>query len=91
MEEAGELEANGKPKTITIVVNGTPHDVPKKDELTYDEIVTYAYPDYPQNPGGTYSVTFTRGEKPKEGILAPGTWVKAKNGMVFRVNRTSQS
>ncbi|MFW8643006.1 hypothetical protein ACOJBO_10655 [Rhizobium beringeri] len=35
----------GHDKTITIVVNGTPHQVPKKDELTYAEVVTYFDPD----------------------------------------------
>lgn len=88
MEDA---DKKGEPKTITIVVNAEPHQVPKKDELTFDEVVTFAFPDFPHNPNQTFSVTYTRGDKPKEGILAPGTSVKAKDGMVFRVNRTSQS
>lgn len=81
-----------KDKTITIIVDGTPHEVPKKENLTYAEVVTLAYPDYAQHPEITYSVTFTRGHGDKpEGILAPGGKVKAKEGMVFRVNRTGQS
>jgi hypothetical protein len=81
-----------KDKTITIIVDGTPHEIPKKEILTYAEVVTLAYPDYAQHPEITYSVTYTRGpgDKP-EGILAPGGTVKAKEGMVFRVNRTGQS
>ena len=81
-----------KNKTITIVVNGTPHEVPKKEEITYAEVVTLAYPDYPQHPEITYSVTYPRGhgEKP-EGILNPGGSVKVKDGMSFSVNRTGQS
>ncbi len=81
-----------KDKTITIIIDGTPHEVPKKEVLTYAEVVTLAYPDHAQHPEITYSVTYTRGQGDKpEGILAPGGAVKAKEGMVFRVNRTGQS
>lgn len=78
-------------KTITITVNGTPYDVPKKEVLTYAEVVTYFDPTYPQHPDTVYSVTYTRGEKPKEGTLAPGGSVKAKDGMDFHVIPTSES
>lgn len=79
-------------KTVTIVVDGTPFEVPKNEYISYSEVVTLAYPDYPQHPEITYSVTYTRGhgEKP-EGILNPGESVKVKEGMSFRVNRTGQS
>lgn len=80
------------PKTVTIVIDGTPHEVPKKDELTYVEVVTLADPTYPQHPETTYSVTYTRGHGNKpEGILAPGGSVKVKEGMSFVVDRTGQS
>jgi hypothetical protein len=81
-----------KDKTVTIVVDGTPHQVPKKENIAYAEVVTLAYPDYPSHPEITYSVTYTRGqgEKP-EGILPPGGSVKVKEGMSFSVNRTGQS
>ena len=78
-----------KVKTVTIIVNGTPFEVSKKEEITYAEVVTLAYPDYPLHPEITYSVTYTRGHH--EGILPPGGTVKAKDGMEFRVNRTGQS
>jgi hypothetical protein len=62
----------GKHKTVTIVVDGTPYEVPKKEIITYAEVVTLAYPDYPQHPEITYSVTYTRGHGHKpEGILVP--------------------
>ena len=81
-----------KDKTITVVVDGTPHDVPKNDVITYADVVTLAYPDYPQHPEITYSVTYTRGQGDKpEGILPPGGSVKVKEGMSFSVNRTGQS
>ncbi len=90
LKRAEELEA--KSKTVTIVVDGTPHEVPRKEHITYVEVVTLAYPDYPQHPEVTYSVTYTRGhgEKP-EGILSPAGSVKVKEGMAFVVNRTGQS
>ena len=83
---------NGHDKTVTIVVDGTPHEVPKKEDITYGEVVALAYPDFAQHPEITYSVTYTRGvgDKP-EGILSPGGSVKVKEGESFRVNRTGQS
>jgi hypothetical protein len=82
----------GKDKTVTIVVNGSPHEIPKKEELTYAEVVTLAFPDYPQHPEITYSVVYTRGQGHKpEGTLSPGGIVKVKEGMSFVVTRTGQS
>jgi hypothetical protein len=81
-----------KTKTVSIVVDGTPHQVPKKENITYAEVVMLAYPDHLSHPEITYSVTYTRGNGDKpEGILAPGGSVKVKEGMSFRVNRTGQS
>lgn len=87
----GHHDHEGHDKQVTIIVDGTPHEVPKKDKITYAEVVTLAYPDYPQHPEITYSVTYTKGEGNKEGILSPGGSVKVKEGMEFRVNRTGQS
>lgn len=79
-------------KHITIYVNGTPHEVEKKEELTYDEVVTLAFPDFPQHPERNYSVKYVKGHGNKpEGILAPGGTVKAQDGMEFTVTPTGQS
>lgn len=84
--------AEDKVKTITIFVNGTPEDVEKKEEITYDEVVTFAFPDFPQHPERTYSVKYTRGHGDKpEGILPPGGHVKVKDQMRFDVTPTGQS
>lgn len=89
---SAQANAAVKDKTVTILVDGTPYEVPKKDEISYEEVVTLAYPDYPQHPEITYSVTYTRGQGNKpEGILSPGGSVKVKEGMSFVVNRTGQS
>lgn len=79
-------------KTVTIIVEGTPHEWPK-DEITYAEVVTLEVPDYPQHPEITYSVTYKRGHGNKpEGILLPGgAPIKVKEGMIFNVSPTGQS
>lgn len=78
-------------KTVTIVVEGTPHEWPK-GEISYTEVVTLEVPDYSNHPEITYSVKYKRGhgEKP-EGVLAPGASVKVKEGMIFSVSETGQS
>jgi hypothetical protein len=88
MEEEHMLE--GK-KTVTIYVEGKPHEWPK-DEITFAEVVTLEVPDYAQHPEITYSVKYKRGHGNKpEGILAPGGDVKVKEGMIFSVSSTGQS
>lgn len=83
---------DAREKTVSIVVDGTPHEVPKNEEITYAEVVTLADPTYPQHPDTTYVVTYTRGHGNKpEGTLSPGGSVKVKEGMSFVVNRTGQS
>ena len=46
--------ADGK-KTVTIIVEGTPHEWPK-EEITYAEVVTLEVPDCAQHPEITYAV-----------------------------------
>ena len=77
--------------TVTIVVEGTPHEWPRKT-ITYVEVVTLVDPNFPQHPEVTYSVTYERGHSPRhEGILAPGGSIAVKEHMVFHVSRTGQS
>lgn len=78
-------------KSITIIVDGTPHEW-EKDEITYAEVVTLEFPDYTNHPEVQYSVKYTKGHGNKpEGILAPGDSVKVKEGMIFNVSETGQS
>lgn len=78
-------------KTVTIIVEGTPHEWPK-GEITYAEVVTLEVPNYAQHPEITYSVKYKNGHGNKpEGILSPGASVKVKEGMVFSVSETGQS
>ncbi|MCC7169902.1 MAG: multiubiquitin domain-containing protein [Planctomycetes bacterium] len=79
------------PKTVTIIVEGTPHEVPKGD-ITYAQVVTLEVPDYPQHPEIIYTVKYTKGHSSKpEGILSPGGAVKVHDGMIFSVSPTGQS
>jgi hypothetical protein len=77
--------------TITIIVEGTPHEWHKK-KISYDEVVTLEVPDYAQHQEITYSVKYKNGpgERP-EGTLAKGASVKVKDGMIFSVSETGQS
>ena len=82
---------NEKSKSVTIVVEGTPHEWAKK-EISYAEVVTLEEPNYTANSTITYSVTYKRGQGNKpEGTLAPGASVKVKEGMRFSVSETGQS
>jgi len=78
-------------KKVTIIINADPFEV-EKDEITYNEIVSMGFPDFPQHPERTYSVTYERGigNKP-EGILSVGGVVKTKNEMRFYVKHTGES
>lgn len=78
-------------KTVTIIVEGTPHEW-TKGEITYKDVVTLEVPDYSQHPEITYSVKYKRGHGDKpEGVLSPGASAKVKEGMVFSVSETGQS
>jgi hypothetical protein len=82
---------NDHEKTVTIIVDATPHQWPK-EEITYAEVVTLAFPDYPNHPEISYSVKYKRGPGHKpEGTLSPGGSVKVKDEMVFNVSQTGQS
>jgi Multiubiquitin len=81
-----------EPQTVTIIVEGTPHEWPKNEEISYAQVVTLEVPGYSPNSGVSYAVKYTRGEGHKpEGILSPGESVKVKDGMVFSVSETGQS
>src|SRR5580704_17037499 len=60
---------SGPPKTITIIVSGTPHEW-SKPRIGYVEVVTLFDPAYPQHPEWTYSVTYKHGPSQNpDGVL----------------------
>lgn len=86
------MEKEKEKKTVTIYVEGSPHEWPKGTEITYAQVVTLEVPDYAQHPEITYAVKYKKGDGHKpEGILAPGESVKVKEGMQFSVSETGQS
>lgn len=78
-------------KTVTIIVEGTPHEW-QKEEISYAEVVTLEVPNYAEHPEITYAVKYKNGHGHKpEGILSPGDSVKVKERMIFSVSETGQS
>ncbi len=79
-------------KTVTIIVNGRPHELPKKDEVSFAEIVAIAFDGASQGGNICFTVTYKRGRGNKpEGQLVEGDEVNVKEGMVFNVTRTDKS
>lgn len=79
-------------KNVTIVVEGASHEWPKHEEISFDQVVTFAFPDYSPSSGKAYLVTFEKGENNKpEGQLNKGGSVKVKEGMIFHVSPTGES
>lgn len=78
-------------KTVTIIVEGTPHEWPE-EYITYTQVVTLEVPNYSQHPEITYAVRYKDGPRDKpEGVLSPGSTVKVRKGMGFSVSETGQS
>ena len=74
-----------------IIIDGTARFV-RDDEVTFDQVVLWAYPDGGRGPLITYTVTFyDGGGDPAEGALTEGEKVKVKNGTAFNVTRTDRS
>ena len=87
-----DTQSKDKPKTITIVVNGEPKTVDKKEELAFDEVVDLAFNPRPVGEQIVYEITYWRGHGNKpEGHLVEGGSVKVKDGMVFNVTYTDKS
>jgi hypothetical protein len=79
-------------KTVTIFVEGKPHQWPKNADIFYEDVVRFEVPDYDQHPEITYSVKYKKGHGDKpEGTLSRGGSVKVKDGMIFSVSETGQS
>ena len=84
------LDKDKDPKTLTIIINGRPKPVPKKEELSFEEVIALAFNNPPTGPDIQYTVQYTRGHG-KPGTLVEGQSVKAKDGMEFDVTSTNRS
>lgn len=79
-------------KMVTVIIEGSPHEWPKDELITYAQVVALEIPDFAQHPEITYSVKYKNGHGNKpEGTLSPGGSVKVKEGMIFSVSQTGQS
>ena len=78
-------------KGYDIIINGTRYHVPT-DEVTFDQVVDFAYPDGGRGPLIKYTVDFYNGGgRPSEGKLIDGEKAKVKWETVFNVTRTDRS
>lgn len=86
-----EIEHFFSKKTVTIIVNGTPHEW-SKHKVCFEDVVTLAYGTYDPNPNIVYTVTYDRGPKKNpEGSMVKGDCVRVKDKMIFNVTRTDKS
>lgn len=91
LTSAGVEQFKTVPLVITIIVNGRPTQVHKR-ELTFMEIVRIYDPNATINDRTAYTITYKRGPASNpEGSLVDGQSVKLKNGMVFNVTATDKS
>ena len=66
-----------------IIVNATP-EVVDQDEVTFEQVVTFAFPTPPSGQDIHYVVTYYNGGgRPPEGELTKGQTAKVKDGTVF--------
>ena len=95
MNNSNNIEDRGSehdPKTVIIIVNGTPKTVPKDEEITFDQVVALAFENPPTGDGVQFTVQYTRGQGNKpSGTLVEGQSVKVKDGMEFDVTATNRS
>ena len=100
MQDVRQSEQAGKDKghhphhdkTVTIIVNGREKEVPKNDDLTFEELVALAFNPVPTGEFICFTITYRKGHGNKpEGTLAEGESVKAKKGMIFNVTATDKS
>ena len=85
-------DGKGKDKTVTVIVNGREKEVPKHDDLTFDQLIKLAFENPPQGEFICFTITYRRGNNPrKEGTVPEGGSVKPKEGMIFNVTATDKS
>jgi len=86
-----EIEHFFSKKTVTLIVNGTPHEW-AKPTICFEDVVKLAYGTYDPNPNIVYTVTYDRGPKENtEGSMVKGDCVCVKDKMIFNVTRTDKS
>lgn len=90
----GHPEPPGKPEEpITIIVNGVDKALPAgTKQLSYDQVVKLAYPNYSDAPNIVYTVVFSNGPiENKKGTLVKGDTVRVRGEMIFNVGKSNKS
>ena len=80
-----------KPKTLTIIVNGTqkPWHKPK---ISFGEIIILAFGSYDESQNMVYTVAYEDGPKENpHGTISKGQEVFVKNKMIFHATATNKS
>ena len=93
-ERPDHPEHPGKPEEpITIIVNGVDRVLPVgTKQLSYDEVVKLAYPNYSNAPNTVYTVVFSNGPiENKKGTLVKGDVVRVRKGMIFNVGKSNKA
>jgi len=76
---------------ITLIINTRPRAWAEK-KITYEQVVSLAYPNETPDPNITYTVRYSRGHDGHgNGTLTATKDVTVKEGMVFDVIRTVRS
>jgi hypothetical protein len=76
---------------VTIIVNTRPTPW-NEEKISYDQVVTAAFPKYVHNDATAFTVTYERGPKQnQEGTIVKGDSVFVKNKMNFVVTETGKS
>ncbi len=83
-------DADHEHKLVTIVVNGTAHEV-EKGRISYADVVALAFPTPSTDPNIIYSVTYRHGHGSAKGILSEGDSVEVVDGLIFNVTPTTKS
>ena len=87
-------EPPAKPEEpISIIVNGVDKALPAGTiQLSYDEVVKLAYPNYSDTPNILYTVVFSNGPiENKKGTLVKGDTVRVREEMIFNVGKSNKS
>jgi hypothetical protein len=75
-------------ENTTIIVNGRPKKW-TEETISFEAVVTVAFPDAQPNPNTIYTVTFKKGGD--QGSLVAAGSVSVKPGMIFNVTATDKS
>lgn len=76
---------------VTLIINTRPRDWAVK-KITYEEVVSLAFPNDTQDSNISYTVRYSRGHDGHgNGTLTATKDVPVKEGMVFDVTRTVRS